>query len=243
MVQINKVEANHDYVMVEYITNGMTISTRVYHHDELTPQEIIAKGYEELKPHIQMECDRLGIVADHTLPTVTDEVLSIELLGVENLNFTEGQTPIEKSLRCKGNTLYGKAINLTDVATFLPPNPMVLTPSATETVTVNAYYNGLTATGEFTVYYKSLADIALEEEERKKQEAEMEKQRVIAEKKARMEAIKVELQQTDYKAIKYAEGCYTDAEYAPTKLMRDNLRSEYNELEIELETAPEYLPE
>lgn len=243
MVKINKVEANHDYVMVEYISNGITISTRVYGHDELTPQEIIEKGYEELKPHIQMECDRLGIVADHTLPTVTDEVLSIELLGVETINFTEGQTPIEKSLRCKGNTLYGKAINLTDVATFVPPNPMVLTPSATETVTVNAYHNGLNATGEFTVYYKSLADIALEEEERKKQEAEMEKQRVIAEKKARMEAIKVELDSYDYKVFKYVEGALSEEEFAIVKETKANLRAEYNALEIELANAPEYLPE
>ena len=59
----------------------------------------------------------------------------------------------------------------------------------------------------------------------------------------RLQDIRVELQQTDYKAIKYAEGCYTDAEYAPTKTMRDTLRAEYNTLETEYETCVEYLPE
>lgn len=38
-----------------------------------------------------------------------------------------------------------------------------------------------------------------------------------------------ELQSTDYKAIKYAEGYYTEAEYAPIKLSRQYLRNKIND--------------
>ena len=46
--------------------------------------------------------------------------------------------------------------------------------------------------------------------------------------------IRSELQQTDYKAIKYAEGQYTDEAYAEIKAHRQALRDEYNALEDEL---------
>lgn len=59
----------------------------------------------------------------------------------------------------------------------------------------------------------------------------------------RLQDIRVELQQTDYKAIKFGEGIYTEEQYAPTKALREGLRAEYNELEIELANAPEYLAE
>ena len=52
----------------------------------------------------------------------------------------------------------------------------------------------------------------------------------------RLQEIKGELGQTDYKAIKYAEGQYTDEQYEPIKQERQALRVEYNELEKELET-------
>lgn len=46
--------------------------------------------------------------------------------------------------------------------------------------------------------------------------------------------LKSQLAETDYKAIKYAEGWLTDKEYAPIKAERQALRDRINELEIEL---------
>ena len=46
--------------------------------------------------------------------------------------------------------------------------------------------------------------------------------------------LKYRLQQTDYKAIKYAEGWLTDEEYAETKAERQRIRDEINRLEAEL---------
>ena len=46
--------------------------------------------------------------------------------------------------------------------------------------------------------------------------------------------LKKELQQTDYKAIKYFEGWLTEEEYAETKAERQRIREEINELEKEL---------
>ena len=46
--------------------------------------------------------------------------------------------------------------------------------------------------------------------------------------------LKKMLENTDYQAIKYAEGWLTDEEYAPIKLQRQEWRDEINRLEIEL---------
>jgi len=46
-----------------------------------------------------------------------------------------------------------------------------------------------------------------------------------------IESLKGELSSTDYKAIKYAEGYYTDEDYAPIKAHRQELRDRINELE------------
>jgi hypothetical protein len=58
----------------------------------------------------------------------------------------------------------------------------------------------------------------------------------ISEIEQRLQDIRMELQVTDYKAIKYAEGQYADGEYEPVKAARAALRAEYNQLEAELET-------
>lgn len=50
----------------------------------------------------------------------------------------------------------------------------------------------------------------------------------------RLQEIKIELQQTDYQAIKFAEGIKTEEEYSDTRNLREALRTEYNILEIEL---------
>lgn len=40
---------------------------------------------------------------------------------------------------------------------------------------------------------------------------------------------------TDYKAIKYAEGAYSDEEYAPLKLQRQAWRDEINAIDKQIE--------
>ena len=47
--------------------------------------------------------------------------------------------------------------------------------------------------------------------------------------------LKHKLAETDYKAIKYAEGLLTEEEYAPTKTERQAMRDEINRLEAELQ--------
>ncbi len=57
------------------------------------------------------------------------------------------------------------------------------------------------------------------------------------ERQARLNALRQALAGTDYKAAKYAEGWYTDEEYAPIKAQRQAWRDEINRLEAENETA------
>ncbi len=52
----------------------------------------------------------------------------------------------------------------------------------------------------------------------------------------RILALKDELQKTDYKAIKYAEGWLSEEEYAEVKTERQRIRDEINKLEQELKT-------
>jgi hypothetical protein len=58
----------------------------------------------------------------------------------------------------------------------------------------------------------------------------------ISEIEQRLQDIRMELQTTDYKAIKYAEGQYADGGYDAVKAARAALRAEYNTLEAELAT-------
>lgn len=50
-------------------------------------------------------------------------------------------------------------------------------------------------------------------------------------KTAKEATIKALLAETDYKAIKWAEGQLTDTEYEPIKLYRESLRNTYNAIE------------
>lgn len=50
----------------------------------------------------------------------------------------------------------------------------------------------------------------------------------------RISELKSKLSQTDYKAIKYAEGQLTEEEYAPIKAQRQAWRDEINQLESEV---------
>lgn len=50
---------------------------------------------------------------------------------------------------------------------------------------------------------------------------------------------KMKLAETDYKAIKYAEGLLTEEEYAPIKAERQQMRDKINELEALLAEGAE----
>ena len=53
----------------------------------------------------------------------------------------------------------------------------------------------------------------------------------LEEKNLKIFDLKIKLKQTDYKAIKYAEGLITEEEYAPIKAQRQEWRDEINQLE------------
>lgn len=48
---------------------------------------------------------------------------------------------------------------------------------------------------------------------------------------ARIKALKKYLKDTDFRALKYADGCYTEEEYKPYKDARASARTEINEIE------------
>ena len=50
----------------------------------------------------------------------------------------------------------------------------------------------------------------------------------------KISALKKELASTDYQAIKYAEGWFTEEEYTPIKAMREELREQIRKLESEV---------
>lgn len=56
----------------------------------------------------------------------------------------------------------------------------------------------------------------------------------IAEKQTRIVELKRKLSETDYQAIKYAEGFISETDYAPIKAQRQAWRDEINALEAEL---------
>ncbi len=52
---------------------------------------------------------------------------------------------------------------------------------------------------------------------------------------AQINELKKKLSETDYKAIKYAEGWYSDEEYAEEKALRESWREQIRELEAQIE--------
>lgn len=56
---------------------------------------------------------------------------------------------------------------------------------------------------------------------------------------AEIAGLKQILTNTDYKCMKHADGALTDAEYEETRLHRQSLRDQINELEAELATLDE----
>ena len=67
-------------------------------------------------------------------------------------------------------------------------------------------------------------------------EQQLQKQAEIDEIQYKINEIKAKLSQTDYQAIKYAEGFISEADYAQIKAQRQAWRDEINELEAELES-------
>ncbi len=51
--------------------------------------------------------------------------------------------------------------------------------------------------------------------------------------------LKILLSQSDYKALKHADGALTDEEYKETRLKRAEFREKINELEAEIESLKE----
>lgn len=56
-------------------------------------------------------------------------------------------------------------------------------------------------------------------------------------KRMEITALKRLLKQSDYKAIKYAEGLISESEYAPIKAQRQGWRDQINQLESEINEA------
>jgi len=81
------------------------------------------------------------------------------------------------------------------------------------------------------IYHKDTRTVEyvdLTQEEIDKAEAEA----VVAQKQTELAELKQQLADTDYKAIKYAEGQIAEEEYAETKAQRQEWRAKINELEI-----------
>ena len=58
-------------IIVDYLTSGIEISTLVTDTDTLTPQEIVQKGFNDLKPYLLAECNRQIIELDRNVPIVS----------------------------------------------------------------------------------------------------------------------------------------------------------------------------
>ena len=71
--------------------------------------------------------------------------------------------------------------------------------------------------------------------EQSKQEQEPHIQSEQEKVQAQINGLKMQLAETDYRAIKYAEGYYTEEEYAPYKKQRQEWRDEINKLEKQLQ--------
>lgn len=56
---------------------------------------------------------------------------------------------------------------------------------------------------------------------------------IISNRNKEISELKAKLAQTDYQAIKFAEGWVTAEDYAPTKALRNSWRARINELEVQ----------
>ena len=89
-------------------------------------------------------------------------------------------------------------------------------------------YNVLNKEEVIIEYEVSDEELALEQEQLRKTEIEK-----------RLQEIKHELEQSDWKSIKYIEGAISEDDFIEHKLHREELRQEYNSLELELNPIEE----
>lgn len=61
------------------------------------------------------------------------------------------------------------------------------------------------------------------------------KYELIKEYREKIKALKLKLRASDYKALKFAEGEISPAEFEPTRIERRNLRAAINEYEAKIE--------
>lgn len=219
MVQILDVIKKQDGIVVKFLSNGITINEKDKNADNHTPTEIVETVYQLLRDSITQECIRLGINdIDHKLPSVIDEVVRIELLGVNNINFTEGQQKIEQQLRCTGHTKFGKVIDLRNDAIFslediingfnIENNVLSIQPIENCTNKITVLYNGMTDEKSFSVTYTTLAEI---EEQNRIAQQKAEEERIARLENLRTQKI-VELQNACNKDVLSGFTCHVKDE-------------------------------
>ncbi|MBR0596975.1 hypothetical protein [Sinanaerobacter chloroacetimidivorans] len=168
-VQITKVIPIQNGLHIYFISNEIPIDWEIKNTDNLPPQEIVEKCYGEIRNAIDTDCRRRGITPNHALPIVKDEIISIELLGISDYQFTEGQQPIEQQLRCVGRTLFNKFIDVKSETVFIPEvgieglsiegHVMTLNPTCSCGITLIALYKDLRSIKSFSITYTSQAEI------------------------------------------------------------------------------------
>jgi hypothetical protein len=83
--------------------------------------------------------------------------------------------------------------------------------------------------------YKKLTQEEYEQELKKANEKTSFKKQEQSEASKKLNELKSKLCSSDYKAIKFAEGLYTEEEYAPIRKQREDIRKEIRKLEAQLD--------
>lgn len=107
-------------------------------------------------------------------------------------------------------------------------HPIYLLPASSTLVEPLAAKKG------FKIKWNADASVWEYEKEKKKEPAEEYKPTKKEQLQMDINQKKWELSQTDYKALKYAEGLLTEEEYAPIKAERQAMRDEINAMEAKL---------
>jgi hypothetical protein len=188
MILITHVEKIEEYILLEYTKDDLVFDTRVYNYFSLTAQEIVQKGFEHVKPlfenayyheMISLETDeeKESYIFDFELQQINDEIVSIDIVTVNDILFTERDNPIVINLECIGITKFGQLIDFTDDAIFYPSKQIVVNTDRTYTQEISAEVEGFKkATKTFEVRFRSLDDV-----ERDRQLSNEELQRRIKE--------------------------------------------------------------
>jgi hypothetical protein len=174
MILITHVEKIGEYILLEYTKDDLVFDTRVYDYFSLNAQEIVQKGFEHVKPlfenayyHqmivLETEEERESYVFDFELQQVNDELVSIDIVTVNDILFVEGYDPIVINLECIGITKFGQLVDFTDDAVFYPSKQIVVNTDRTYTQEISAEVEGFKkAIKTFEVRFRSLEDIERE---------------------------------------------------------------------------------